>query len=87
MIKIMIMIILFISGRGLLWHRLLRCSVPINDNDNNDLVIMIMIKSCTSQAGASYGTGYCDAQCPADLKFINGEANCMDWTGSSGLSL
>ena len=27
-------------------------------------------------------TGYCDAQCPADLKFINGEANCMDWTGN-----
>jgi len=37
----------------------------------------------TNKAGASFGTGYCDAQCPADLKFINGEANCMDWTGSS----
>lgn len=24
-------------------------------------------------AGAKYGTGYCDAQCPHDIKFINGE--------------
>mmetsp|Transcript_43760 Transcript_43760/g.84039 ORF Transcript_43760/g.84039 Transcript_43760/m.84039 type:complete len:657 (+) Transcript_43760:61-2031(+) len=30
-------------------------------------------------AGASLGTGYCDAQCPHDLKFINGEANLEDW--------
>ena len=35
------------------------------------------------QAGAKYGTGYCDAQCPHDLKFINGEANCEDWKPSS----
>merc|ERR1711988_1006752 len=30
------------------------------------------------------GTGYCDAQCPHDLKFINGEANVKGWnaTGS-----
>ena len=28
-----------------------------------------------NKAGASYGTGYCDAQCPHDIKFINGEAN------------
>ena len=34
------------------------------------------------QAGASYGTGYCDAQCPHDLKFVNGEANCDEWAGS-----
>lgn len=26
-----------------------------------------------NNAGAAYGTGYCDAQCPKDLKFINGE--------------
>jgi cellulose 1,4-beta-cellobiosidase len=26
-------------------------------------------------AGAKFGTGYCDAQCPADIKFINGAAN------------
>jgi len=32
-----------------------------------------------NKAGAKYGTGYCDAQCPHDLKFINGEANVLDW--------
>jgi len=26
-----------------------------------------------NKAGAAYGVGYCDAQCPRDLKFINGE--------------
>jgi len=30
-------------------------------------------------AGSKYGTGYCDAQCPHDIKFINGEANMLDW--------
>jgi cellulose 1,4-beta-cellobiosidase len=29
----------------------------------------------TNKAGAKYGTGYCDAQCPRDLKFINGEVS------------
>merc|ERR1719361_100297 len=33
-------------------------------------------------AGANYGTGYCDAQCPHDLKWINGEANVEDWIPS-----
>merc|ERR1712232_479918 len=33
-------------------------------------------------AGAKYGTGYCDAQCPHDLKFINGKANSKDWKSS-----
>jgi len=33
-------------------------------------------------AGANYGTGYCDAQCPHDLKFINGEANSEGWEPS-----
>jgi len=28
-------------------------------------------------AGASLGTGYCDAQCPHDLKFIGGESNLV----------
>ncbi|KAF1327760.1 putative 1,4-beta-d-glucan cellobiohydrolase b, partial [Globisporangium splendens] len=28
-----------------------------------------------NKAGAAYGTGYCDAQCTNDVKFINGEAN------------
>jgi cellulose 1,4-beta-cellobiosidase len=32
-----------------------------------------------NKAGAKYGTGYCDAQCPHDLKFIDGQAN-LPWT-------
>ncbi|KAG8940515.1 Exoglucanase 1 [Tulasnella sp. 419] len=32
-----------------------------------------MAKNPNNKAGAKYGTGYCDAQCPHDLKFINGE--------------
>jgi cellulose 1,4-beta-cellobiosidase len=38
-----------------------------------------MSKYPLNKAGAKYGTGYCDAQCPHDLKFINGEANIIDW--------
>ncbi len=26
-----------------------------------------------NKAGSKYGTGYCDTQCPHDIKFINGE--------------
>lgn len=26
-----------------------------------------------NKAGAKYGTGYCDSQCPQDIKFINGK--------------
>lgn len=26
----------------------------------------------TNTAGAKYGTGYCDSQCPSDVKFIDG---------------
>jgi cellulose 1,4-beta-cellobiosidase len=36
----------------------------------------------TNKAGAKYGTGYCDSQCPRDIKFINGEANAEGWQGS-----
>jgi len=36
----------------------------------------------TNDAGAKYGTGYCDAQCPHDIKWINGEANMEDWSSS-----
>merc|ERR1712190_535359 len=36
-----------------------------------------------NKAGAKYGTGYCDAQCPHDIKFINGEANSEDWKPSA----
>ena len=34
-----------------------------------------MGKYSTNKAGAKYGTGYCDAQCPHDIKFINGEVS------------
>jgi len=34
------------------------------------------------KAGAQYGTGYCDAQCPQDIKFIDGKANSVGWTPS-----
>ncbi|OWP06600.1 cellobiohydrolase precursor [Marssonina coronariae] len=36
-----------------------------------------------NKAGAKYGVGYCDAQCPRDLKFINGEANVEGWVPSA----
>ncbi|KAI0966551.1 glycoside hydrolase family 7 protein [Xylaria arbuscula] len=37
----------------------------------------------TNKAGAKYGTGYCDSQCPRDLKFIAGQANVENWTPST----
>ncbi|KAF7559132.1 hypothetical protein G7046_g5021 [Stylonectria norvegica] len=37
----------------------------------------------TNKAGAKYGTGYCDAQCARDLKFIGGKANYDGWVPSS----
>jgi cellulose 1,4-beta-cellobiosidase len=40
-------------------------------------------KYSTNKAGAKYGTGYCDAQCPRDLKFINGEGNVEGWQPSA----
>ncbi|KAL0953573.1 hypothetical protein HGRIS_004789 [Hohenbuehelia grisea] len=39
-------------------------------------------KSPNNKAGAKYGTGYCDSQCPHDIKFINGEANVAGWQPS-----
>ena len=36
----------------------------------------------TNDCGAEFGTGYCDAQCPHDMKWINGEANCEEWNPS-----
>ncbi|ROW00951.1 hypothetical protein VSDG_02897 [Cytospora chrysosperma] len=42
-----------------------------------------MSKYSGNKAGAKYGTGYCDSQCPRDLKFINGKANVEGWTPSS----
>ncbi|KAI0735009.1 cellobiohydrolaseI [Earliella scabrosa] len=35
-----------------------------------------------NKAGSKYGTGYCDTQCPHDIKFINGEANVQGWAGN-----
>ena len=43
-----------------------------------------MGKYPSNKAGPKYGTGYCDAQCPHDIKFINGEANCEDWKNGVG---
>lgn len=37
-----------------------------------------MSKYPTNKAGAAYGTGYCDAQCPHDIKWIYGTANLGD---------
>jgi len=42
-----------------------------------------MARFPTNKAGAQYGTGYCDSQCPQDLKFINGAANILNWTAST----
>ncbi|KAK7702612.1 Exoglucanase 1 [Diaporthe eres] len=42
-----------------------------------------MAKYSTNTAGAKYGTGYCDSQCPRDLKFINGLGNAEGWKPSS----
>jgi cellulose 1,4-beta-cellobiosidase len=30
----------------------------------------------------SYSTGYCDAQCARDLKYIDGKANAEGWQAS-----
>lgn len=36
-----------------------------------------------NKAGAKYGTGYCDSQCPKDIKFINGEVRfCFRFTST-----
>ena len=36
----------------------------------------------SNQVGAEFGTGYCDAQCPHDIKFIDGEGNSEGWEPS-----
>ncbi|KDQ16755.1 glycoside hydrolase family 7 protein [Botryobasidium botryosum FD-172 SS1] len=43
-----------------------------------------MSQEPNNKAGAKYGTGYCDSQCPRDIKFIGGEANVAGWNASSG---
>ncbi|KAL2259922.1 hypothetical protein VTK26DRAFT_6236 [Humicola hyalothermophila] len=37
----------------------------------------------SNKAGAKYGTGYCDAQCARDLKFVGGKANVEGWKSST----
>ncbi|WAQ92276.1 hypothetical protein PtA15_16A182 [Puccinia triticina] len=37
-----------------------------------------------NKAGAKYGTGYCDAQCPQDIKWIEGKANNKGWKQGEG---
>ncbi|KAG5651304.1 hypothetical protein H0H81_009129 [Sphagnurus paluster] len=41
-----------------------------------------MGKYPSNKAGAKYGTGYCDSQCPRDIKFIAGESNSAGWVPS-----
>jgi cellulose 1,4-beta-cellobiosidase len=41
-----------------------------------------LAKYSTNKAGAKYGTGYCDSQCPRDIKFINGEVNSLCLTSN-----
>ncbi|KAH8832087.1 cellobiohydrolaseI [Flagelloscypha sp. PMI_526] len=42
-----------------------------------------MSRFSTNKAGAKFGTGYCDTQCPHDIKFINGKANIKTWVPST----
>ena len=37
----------------------------------------------SDMAGAKYGTGYCDAQCPHDMKWTHGRANVEGWVPSA----
>ncbi|KAG8966593.1 hypothetical protein FRC03_011649 [Tulasnella sp. 419] len=39
-----------------------------------------MQKYPDNNAGAQYGTGYCDGKCSRSVRFINGEANTWDWS-------
>lgn len=45
-----------------------------------------LAKYPTNKAGAKLGTGYCDAQCPRDLKFIAGKV-CQDCPSPSKILL
>ncbi|KAI1760412.1 glycoside hydrolase family 7 protein [Hypoxylon sp. FL1150] len=42
-----------------------------------------MASYSSNKAGAKYGTGYCDAQCARDLKFVGGKANIEGWEPST----
>ncbi|KAF2454238.1 exoglucanase-like protein 1 precursor [Lineolata rhizophorae] len=49
---------------------------------NGALYFVNMPQEGQGEAGAEYGTGYCDSQCPRDLKFIDGTANMEGWQPS-----
>lgn len=36
-----------------------------------------MARYPTNKAGANYGTGYCDAECPRNLKYVNGQVRIL----------
>jgi cellulose 1,4-beta-cellobiosidase len=38
-----------------------------------------------NEAGAKFGTGYCDAQCPHDIKFQKGVANVENWNSTTAM--
>ncbi|KAL8278092.1 hypothetical protein RQP46_009552 [Phenoliferia psychrophenolica] len=53
---------------------------------NQEFTFDVDVSNLPCGAGAKYGTGYCDAQCPHDIKFINGQANSQNWTGTDANS-
>ncbi|KAJ4377317.1 Esterase/lipase/thioesterase [Neocucurbitaria cava] len=50
---------------------------------NGALYFVSMPQKGHGEPGAKYGTGYCDAQCARDLKYIDGKANAEGWQASS----
>jgi len=38
-----------------------------------------MSKFSTNKVGPAYGTGYCDAQCPKGMLFVEGLANTQSY--------
>ncbi|KAI4635642.1 Esterase/lipase/thioesterase [Alternaria ethzedia] len=49
---------------------------------NGALYFVSMPQKGHGAPGAKYGTGYCDAQCARDLKYIDGKANAEGWQAS-----
>ncbi|RYP05147.1 hypothetical protein DL764_004001 [Monosporascus ibericus] len=41
-----------------------------------------MARYPSNEAGAAYGTGYCDSQCARDLKWLGGVGNSEEWAPS-----
>lgn len=50
---------------------------------NGALYFVSMPQKGQGTPGAKYGTGYCDAQCARDLKFVGGAANAEGWVPST----